>query len=120
MPRRPARPRIIHEPLVKGVVCTPVKSSNIVNLGWQEGVLQVEYNDSVYQYPSQPRSVYEVLMRQNELVLQGMPGASVGKTLIALGLKREPAVLIGHRSKETGLMKTCADPTDPALMPTDD
>ena len=41
----------------------PVVSSNIRSVGYDNGVLEIEFNSGgIYQYPDVPRSTYESLM----------------------------------------------------------
>lgn len=45
------------------MIRTPVKSSNIASIGWNEFVLQVEFNNgSVYEYMDVPYQVFQDLL----------------------------------------------------------
>jgi len=45
------------------VIRTPVKSSNLVSVGWHNNVLEIEFhNGAIYQYPEVPEWVYKELL----------------------------------------------------------
>jgi len=41
---------------------TPVSSSNLVSVGYENGTLEVEFKDGIYQYHNVPESLYRGLM----------------------------------------------------------
>jgi hypothetical protein len=41
---------------------TPVQSSNVVSIGYEDGVLEVEFKSGVYQYAGVPQETFDALM----------------------------------------------------------
>ena len=40
-----------------------VKSSNIVSIGWENDILEIEFFSSTYQYRGVPKAIYETMMK---------------------------------------------------------
>ena len=53
----------------------PVTSSQILSIGWEDSIMQVEFNKSLYQYFDVPEAVYEKVLANiflfNDLIKKG-------------------------------------------------
>jgi hypothetical protein len=47
------------------MIRTPVQSSNVRSVGWEAGVLEVEFKGGVYRYVGVPREIFDALLASN-------------------------------------------------------